>query len=56
MGLSDYKTVFEKNDFGLNEIMFSSKKNPESMDVKAYRVEVSRYAKLNLKREIVTEL
>ncbi|MGH1515878.1 hypothetical protein [Chryseobacterium sp. JK1] len=56
MGLSDYKTVFEKNDFGLNEIMFSSKKNPESMDVKAYKVEVSRYAKVNLKREIVTEL
>lgn len=54
MGMSDYKTVFEPNEFALSEIMFSSKKNPESLQAKAYKVEVSKYAKINLKREILT--
>lgn len=52
MGTYDYKTVFAINDYNLTEITFSSLRNPECLSAKAYTVEVSKYAKIHLKREI----
>jgi DNA-directed RNA polymerase alpha subunit len=55
MGLSDYKVVFEANDFEEKETMFLSKKNPEYLHAKFCKVEVSKNAKIPLKREVIYE-
>lgn len=53
-GIYDYKIVFKINDLDLKDIPFSSKQNPECMSAKAYRVDVARFSKTHLKREIIT--
>ncbi len=55
MGLSDYKVIFESNNFEETETMFSSKKNPEYLKARFCKVEVSKNAKIPLKREVIYE-
>ncbi len=53
LGTADYIMKFEKNPFKITETYFLSYRQPELLDIKAYQVEVSKYAKLEFKREIV---
>jgi len=52
-GLYDYKTVFKISDLDVDDISFNSKQNPECLDAKAYKIEISRFAKVHLLREMV---
>lgn len=55
MGLSDYRVIFEPNNFEEKETMFLSRKNPEYLNAKFCKVEVSKNAKIPLKREVLYE-
>lgn len=52
-GTYDYKIVFKINDLDLRDIPFSSKQHPECLLAKAYRIDVARFSKTHLKREII---
>lgn len=52
-GLYDYKTVFKISDLDLDDVSFNSKKNPECLNAKAYKIEISRFAKVHLLREMI---
>lgn len=52
MGLSDHKVVFHPNNFEEDEMLFLAQKNPEYFNLKGCKVEVSKNAKIRLKREV----
>lgn len=52
MGSSDHKIVFHSNNFDEDEILFLSNVNPEYFNLKGCKIEVSKNAKILLKREV----
>lgn len=53
MGTADYILKFEKNSFKIDETYFLKSKQPELFQVKAYIVEVSKYAKVEFERKMI---
>lgn len=52
LGTADHIIKFEKNPFDIKETYFLKTVNPELFDAKEYVVEVSKVAKIELKREL----
>ena len=52
-GLLDHKALFESNPFGIKEEFFTIRNNPEMMNANSIQIERSKYAKIELKREII---
>lgn len=53
MGTADHIIKFEKNPFKINENYFLKSAKPEMMTAKEYIVEVSKIAKVELRRELI---
>jgi hypothetical protein len=55
-GMVDHKIHFEKNPFQITSTHFLAMRQPELMKAKQYHVEVTKVAKIELKREIISEM
>ena len=53
MGTADHILKFEKNPFKIDETYFLKIKQPELFQVKAYEVEVSKFAKVEFDRKMI---
>lgn len=53
LGTADHIIKFEKNSFDIRETYFLKNVQPELFDAREYVVEVSKIAKIELKRELV---
>ncbi|MBS7332188.1 MAG: hypothetical protein KIG88_01155 [Weeksellaceae bacterium] len=51
MGSSDHKVVYHHNNYDEIDMLFLAQRNPEYFNLKGCKVEVSKNAKISLKRE-----
>ena len=56
MGTADHILKFEKNSFKIDETYFLKSKQPELMNAKAYLIEISKIAKVELNGKIVNNI